>query len=74
MKLSFEHPSALTTNEIFRINELATSGFGRTDPSDMLPDTRRHVANADVIQRAYDDNERMVGFTLYASCLWRACN
>jgi hypothetical protein len=70
MKLSYEQPSELTTQEIAVINEIAAEGFGIADPADMLMDTLRHVEAADVVQRAHHEGEA-IGFALYLERLWR---
>lgn len=71
MRISIDTPSNLTNSEIENINSIAALGFGQDETEEMLQDTVSHVASADHVQRAYDDDERMVGFALYRSCLWR---
>lgn len=73
MKISLDQPTHLSHADNLAINELATVGFGFTDPADMLDDTLRHIKGADVVQRVHD-NQEVVGFALYQSCLWRASN
>lgn len=73
MKLSLEHPSALSHEAQHAINEVASAGFGFDNPADMLDDTLSHLKSADYVQRAIVGRET-VGFALYRSCLWRPCD
>lgn len=70
MKLSLETPTSLSDRDISAINEVAAAGFGFDRPEGMLEDTIRHIRSADIVQKAVQGKE-LVGFALYARCLWR---
>lgn len=73
MRIHLETADALTPAKEQTINTLASRGFGQAETPAMLQDTQEHLASADYIQQAFD-NDRMVGFALYRRCLWRQSN
>jgi hypothetical protein len=70
MKLSLETPMSLSNRDVYAINEIAAAGFGHDEPETMLEDTLHHIQSADIVQKAVQGRE-LVGFALYARCLWR---
>ena len=70
IRMQIETPTQLDANQELAINSLASRGFGQEESPAMLQDTREHLANANFIQQAYDE-DKMVGFAMYRRVLWR---
>lgn len=64
----------LTEETIIRLNKVVASAFGyQGDPSQMLEDTKQHLASADTVQ-IMTEHEIPIALAMYRSCLWRNSN
>jgi hypothetical protein len=62
--------SELTEETIIGLNKVVASAFGHQgDPSQMLEDTKQHLASADAVQ-IMTEHEAPIALAMYRSCLW----
>lgn len=59
-----------STYQIEQVAEIAAQGFNRKNDDENYKDTVEHCRTADHLQIARND-DGLVGFALYRSCLWR---
>lgn len=72
MKLITTTPDTLTEASVGAINRVVARAFEHTDnEAAMLEDTRAHLAAADTVQIAIDE-DMPVALAMYRSCLWRS--
>lgn len=71
MKLITTTPDTLSGSSVGAINKVVARAFEYADNEGaMLEDTRAHLAAADTVQIAIDENAP-VALAMYRSCLWR---
>lgn len=70
MEIITKTPTECTEQDIDELSHLAGIGFGQGDTPAMRQDSLQHVQAADHIQFARTD-ERLAGFAMTRSCLWR---
>lgn len=64
-------PSTLSDSEVGALNRIVARAFEHTDDeSQMLDDTKNHLAAAETIQIA-THKDVPVALAMYRSCLWR---
>lgn len=74
MNITKTTPETLSKSEIDALNRVVSRAFEHTEnETQMIEETTNHLAAADIVQIATDD-DTPVALAMYRSCLWRRSN